>query len=415
MHYEVELMRLWRQLLKKDVMAQTNFFAAGGNSLLAAKLAQDIEELTGVSVDLREIVAHPTPEALAARLGAISTGTGSSRESCLHRSAEPGANVARRVVPSAFADWGPALTCYTSALGVYLAADDDRWWRVLADGAPYLAISPAPAGLLRFEHHPCPPARLIGLRARGANDWTAAWAGLQNELDAAGRVIVAADARNVPWLTAYGRKHAPHWFVLAREDDGYVVDDPLDHVDDHGRQFPVRVHLDEDDVRRCCGALIDPSPHLVLREEAALGASESAFGAAYRWLVCGERVLDRPAAITRHGALELADNFERAAADPDSYRQADDIWQGLRQRELLIRVLEVEEKLEEIRGLPPREPWEHATELWRRLPPLLMHAQLLARAGARGESATTLVETLRAIAEAESQLASCRFPVAAMS
>jgi hypothetical protein len=124
MHYEVELMRLWRQLLKKDVMAQTHFFTAGGNSLLATKLAQDVEELTGVPLDLQEIIAHPTPEALAARLGAIGTATGGSRGSCRRQSAEPGANVARRVVPSAFADWGKALTCYTSALGVYLAADD---------------------------------------------------------------------------------------------------------------------------------------------------------------------------------------------------------------------------------------------------------------------------------------------------
>jgi hypothetical protein len=413
MRYEVELLKLWRQLLKSDAMAQTHFFNAGGNSLLAVKLAQDVEDLTGLHMDLRDVVAHPTPRALAAWLREIGGGAAGSRGIPGER---PAATTATRTGPSAFADWGAALTCYTSALGVYLAADDDRWWRVLADGGPYLAVSPAPDGLLRFEHHRSPPARMIGLRARGADDWAAAWAGIRHELDTFSRVIVAADAWNVPWLTACGRRHAPHWFVLTRDDaDGYLVDDPLDHVDDHGRQHPVRVHLDEHEVRRCCGALIDPPPHLVLREQAALGTSAAAFGAAYRWLVHGDCAPGHAAAQTRHGALELAELFDRAAADPASYVQADDIWQGLRQRELLIRVLEIEDKLGELGGLPPREPWERSAVLWRRLPPLLMHAQLLASRGTSGDSAKALVETFRAIAEAESRLDSFRLSVAVMS
>jgi hypothetical protein len=409
-------MKLWRQLLHKDVLAETDFFAAGGTSLLAMKLAQDVQEITGIPVELVDILADPTPAALAARLGEVGTnatsGTNGAGSRIGPRPDEPAPNAALRTAPSAFADWGPALTCYTSALGVYLAADDNRWWRLLAGGGPYLSVSRGPAGLLQFQHHPSPPALLLGLRARGADDWGAAWAGISDELDAVGRVIVAADGWHVPWLTAHGRKHGPHWFVLARHDGGYVVDDPLDHVDDRGRQFPVRVHLDEADLRRCCRALADPPPHLVLREEATLGSSASAFGSAYRWLVAGERVLGKPEAPARHGALELADWFERGAAGLDSYRQADDIWQALRQRELLVRVLEIEGRLGELVGLPPPEPWQRVTELWRRLPPLLVHAQLLARTGARPDTAKALVDTLRAIAEAESHLASGRFPVA---
>ena len=79
--------------------------------------------------------------------------------------------------------------------------------------------------------------------------------------------------------------------------------------------------------------------------------------------------------------------------DPASYVQADDVWQALRQRELLIRVLGVEEKLGELGGLPAREPWERVTGLWRRLPPLLAHAQLLAASG-RGGSPGVLAGTL---------------------
>jgi hypothetical protein len=70
-----ELLTLWTRLLRSvEVDAQTNFFAGGGHSLLAAKLVQDIDELTGVRLELSEVFAHPTPAALAGHLGAMGVG-----------------------------------------------------------------------------------------------------------------------------------------------------------------------------------------------------------------------------------------------------------------------------------------------------------------------------------------------------
>lgn len=69
-----DLVGLWHGLLSTDVTAETNFFAAGGHSLLAARLAQDVEELTGVQVALVEIFDHPTPAGLAARLAEAQAG-----------------------------------------------------------------------------------------------------------------------------------------------------------------------------------------------------------------------------------------------------------------------------------------------------------------------------------------------------
>jgi non-ribosomal peptide synthetase component F len=71
-----ELRELWQRLLDADVAPETSFFEAGGHSLLAAKLAQDVEELTGIHLALKEIFAHPTPAALAARLKASSACNG---------------------------------------------------------------------------------------------------------------------------------------------------------------------------------------------------------------------------------------------------------------------------------------------------------------------------------------------------
>ncbi|MEU3769039.1 amino acid adenylation domain-containing protein [Amycolatopsis keratiniphila] len=61
-----EVVALFRELLDRgDVGPGTNFFAHGGHSLLAAKLAQRVKHLTGVRVRLTDVFAHPTPAALA--------------------------------------------------------------------------------------------------------------------------------------------------------------------------------------------------------------------------------------------------------------------------------------------------------------------------------------------------------------
>ncbi|MFF4363746.1 condensation domain-containing protein [Streptomyces sp. NPDC001604] len=64
-----DLIGLWRSLLPDaEVTARTHFFESGGHSLAAAILADRVQELTGTSLELKEIFEHPTPAALAARL-----------------------------------------------------------------------------------------------------------------------------------------------------------------------------------------------------------------------------------------------------------------------------------------------------------------------------------------------------------
>ncbi|MET8850303.1 condensation domain-containing protein [Amycolatopsis sp. NPDC004625] len=57
---------MFAELLKRaDVTPDTNFFAGGGHSLLAAQLVQRIQKQTGVRLKLSAAFAHPTPAALA--------------------------------------------------------------------------------------------------------------------------------------------------------------------------------------------------------------------------------------------------------------------------------------------------------------------------------------------------------------
>jgi hypothetical protein len=57
-------------LRRPDVGPHDNFFLHGGHSILAARLAGRIEEVTGRPVGVRAVFNHPTPAQLAGSLGA---------------------------------------------------------------------------------------------------------------------------------------------------------------------------------------------------------------------------------------------------------------------------------------------------------------------------------------------------------
>jgi acyl carrier protein len=62
----VGLVRLWREVLRRDdLTAQSNFFTSGGQSLTAAMLMQRIEEELGPRLELAELFTRPTPAELA--------------------------------------------------------------------------------------------------------------------------------------------------------------------------------------------------------------------------------------------------------------------------------------------------------------------------------------------------------------
>ncbi|MCO8302433.1 AMP-binding protein [Streptomyces sp. RKCA744] len=61
-----KLIGLWQDVLgRTDLHAHSNFFTSGGHSLLAAKLAQSVEERLGVRLQLAEIFTRPSPAQLA--------------------------------------------------------------------------------------------------------------------------------------------------------------------------------------------------------------------------------------------------------------------------------------------------------------------------------------------------------------
>jgi thioesterase domain-containing protein/acyl carrier protein len=64
-HVELTLYQIWRQiLLHADIGIRDSFFDIGGTSLSAIKMAHAVEESLGTSIPIRDIMLHPTIEAL---------------------------------------------------------------------------------------------------------------------------------------------------------------------------------------------------------------------------------------------------------------------------------------------------------------------------------------------------------------
>ncbi|MFF0585143.1 amino acid adenylation domain-containing protein [Streptomyces sp. NPDC003781] len=68
-HVEMELYRIWRRvLLHPDIGIADNFFELGGTSISAIKMASAVQEELGVTLPVRDVMLHPTIEALAERV-----------------------------------------------------------------------------------------------------------------------------------------------------------------------------------------------------------------------------------------------------------------------------------------------------------------------------------------------------------
>ncbi|HEV7369245.1 amino acid adenylation domain-containing protein [Arenibaculum sp.] len=80
-HVEMALYRIWKDLLiEPRIGIRDSFFSLGGTSISAIKMAHQVGRKFGVSVPVRQIISHPTIEALGGwiRAGAEATSAGGS-------------------------------------------------------------------------------------------------------------------------------------------------------------------------------------------------------------------------------------------------------------------------------------------------------------------------------------------------
>lgn len=124
-------------------------------------------------------------------------------------------------LPTRRAIAGSELSCYTAAVATLLEALGLNYEHLI--GAQlYTAVRADPGGPdglpAGFVHHHTslrsPALGAPGLVRRAASSWPEALAHLEEQVAANGAVILVGDVHNLPWQTARGRAHAPHWFVV---------------------------------------------------------------------------------------------------------------------------------------------------------------------------------------------------------
>ncbi|WP_051854748.1 hypothetical protein [Streptomyces sp. NRRL B-1347] len=281
--------------------------------------------------------------------------------------------------PPALAPWSEALTCYSAALAAWLAVRERHWWRPLLAGGPVLGVSAAD-DLFLFQHHARPLLPDLGLVVRWSDRWRMALDAQREQLARHGAVVVCGDARRLPWQRAHGQRHGPHWFTLLHSPDGIVVEDALGMTTESGQQRPHRVPVDAVRLEEWSRALPGAGdPVHWLRERSIAGTSWVGRGARYRWLEVGTPPPTDVPLRPLTGAAAVHALAERVRADGARalHRQADDLWQALRQRELLLAAARQDgELLDEA----ARTHWERATGLWRRLPRIMLRSRLRADA-----------------------------------
>lgn len=313
-----------------------------------------------------------------------------------------GTTASHRLVWDELTSASDTYTCYSSALAAWAAFGSDPW-ATAVDGGLHLVVVDAGHMLFGFSHFTPDLSRTLGLVRRTAGDVAEAVAGIGDELAANGRVIVAGDGFNLPWHVAYGRRHVPHWFVLARDGATSVVD-PFTCRSELGVQQAILEPLDLADLPMLAAAVPLDDPVFALREAFALGADDRPLPAApFRWFVHADAPAARspqgdagPAAVRR-----LATHFREHAVDRAAYRQADDLWSIARHRSFFAGQVAAEAAKQRSGGL---NAWmeEHVLPLarrWAHVAPLIMQATL-ALDGGRTPTAS-LPDTLDELADRE--------------
>ena len=340
---------------------------------------------------------------------------------------------------------GDLLSCYTTSIAEYM--EGNRIDHQLAMGAQlFLAVGLQEARELQFSfvHYHTPllgetATHSLHLIRRSTAEPHEAARRIVAQCRQRGPVVVVGDAMNLPWLVTYGRKHAPHWFVVRAVDerDGKVqIADRFEFVDEGGTQLPFVGWLD---LERLGGlAQVCPMRSHVFqsRDRWAFGAQEQASAddsAEYQWF---EGAAPAAHALTSTGALELlartwafqagrrrrpdlpapqwtcgldaidflAGCCQSHLGDPALYEISDDVWVAARNRQLFARVLQrlgAELDLEALRALAA---WceEQLIPQWYALPRIMHYNVLCLR---RGRQPTALlVETMRVVARLEADL-----------
>jgi hypothetical protein len=302
--------------------------------------------------------------------------------------------------------YSDTYTCYSAAVASWVAYERDDWCSRINPGLS-LTVVDAGEGLLGFVHFPPGLRARLGLVRVSRAEADEAVEGVLAELARSGRVIVAGDGFRLPWHVAHGKRHVPHWYLLAGTPDHIEAIDPFACRNELGAQPATRVPIVPELLSDILPGLPGGDPVLQLRERLALGDDCEAPAEGCQWFVHGE-VSDSQSPQGAEGpdaVQALARHMRERAQDPRAYRQADDIWSIGRHRAFLARHAGTVAALSEDETLAAwvREHAEPLAKRWSHMAPLMMQATLALGAGRAASDSVS--STLEVLAEHEREAA----------
>lgn len=288
-----------------------------------------------------------------------------------------------------------AYTCYSAALASWAAFEYVSWERLVNSGLT-LQLVEAGEGLFGFVHFPPALRAEVPLARTGADDPDEGAAGILEELDREGRVIVAGDGYLLPWHVAAGRRHVPHWFVVSGTAARPLVVDPFECRNDLGFQEATLYPIDPGALAGLARAHPADSDVVDLRESFALGDDARPVEArTIQWFVRGKSEGRPPLGTSGPAAIRaLARHFRDNGEEADAYRQVDDIWSIARHRAFLFQMAGDEATRSEAIAAWVDEHVAPLAKRWSHMAPLLFQAVLAIGAGRQptGSVAGTLDE-----------------------
>ena len=313
---------------------------------------------------------------------------------------------------------GDMLNCFTSAIATYLSSYGLDY--TLACGLQlYLAMKceEQQDGLAAtFIHHHRPlgegsPLFTLHLTRRWSDMRDLAEQHLLQELHQKKHLLAVGDAYNLPWQIHYGRKHAPHWFVVDEIDDErhmVHVRDTFEFIDAHDIQKPFDSWLSSSDLVDLTKVHEHPSSLYLARDLHSLGSKEELPLEAYHGYQWFETVAHVEASPITAASIkqELIDSYEHMTgarqredlvrqgwltgfdtvaalpaffrehlANPRLYEMRDDFWVAGRQRSLFAHALRSAADLINRPALEDLAVWCEATliPLWTAIPRVMFY------------------------------------------
>lgn len=310
---------------------------------------------------------------------------------------------------------GDLLSCYTSSIAEYMQQAGIDYQLVMGTQL-FLAVnvqSEHPARL-SFVHYHTPllgnfTTHSLHLVRKGTADQAEAMHSIARQCELFGAVIVAGDAINFPWSVTYGKKHAPHWFIITAIDEQHAyITDRFEFLNEHGMQQPFTGKINREQLATILQAHLVQEHTYQAREQWAFGLemptndqvlqqyqwfestsrpqSHAADERGIRLLLKNtyafhsgqQRRIDLSKAGWTYGlqALHsLAHHFETHLDHAAMYQYSDDIWVVARNRQMFAHVLDRLGKTLQVTDLNGLAAWCEAEliEQWNAIPRIMRY------------------------------------------